>query len=82
MAEETAKFGSLAWFGAWAERLANAGLTAVTNTLTTAKTAVAPKSAATNSPGGVVGILAGLTWLPYALAGFAVLILVLVFRKK
>jgi hypothetical protein len=82
MAEvEGTKFGSTKWFLAWGERLANAGMEALTNTLTAKKTASAPQSDTAKSAGGF-SALAGLKWLPYALAGAAVLVLALVFRKK
>lgn len=79
---EEAKFGSSAWFLSWGERLLNAGLTKVTNVLTSKTTAAAPSSDSVRSSGSFAGVLAGMTWLPYALAGVAVLILVLVFSKK
>jgi len=82
MAEVTgAKFGSGDWFKAWGERLANAGLEMLTNTLTAKKTAAAPQSDTAKSA-GALSALTGLKWLPYALAGAVVLVLVLVFRKK
>jgi len=81
MAEVTAKAGSLDWFKAWGERLANAGMEYLTNTLTTKKTAAAPQTDTAKSAGGF-SALTGIKWLPYALAGAAVLVLLLVFRKK
>lgn len=84
MAEvEGTKFGSAKWFLAWGERLANAGLGVLTNTITAGKTAAAPPSDTAKSSGGFAKSLAGLpAWLAYAAVGAAVLILVLVFRKK
>ncbi|MBE3120031.1 MAG: hypothetical protein IMZ50_14910 [Candidatus Atribacteria bacterium] len=72
-----AAFGSAAWFKAWGERLANAGLEAVTNVITA-------KKVSTGSPTVTTGSVAAkaISWLPYALIGAAVLIMVLVLRKK
>jgi len=78
----TLKFGSGAWFLAWGERLANAGMTALTNTVTAKVTAAAPASSQSNSAGGFSALLGGLTWLPYAIVGAIVLIFVMVLRKK
>ncbi|MCJ7485275.1 MAG: hypothetical protein MUQ25_03785 [Candidatus Aminicenantes bacterium] len=77
MAEETAKFGSLSWFKGWGERLANAGLEAVTNVITAKKVS---SGSPTVTPGSVAA--KALTWLPYALIGAAALVLVLVMKKR
>jgi hypothetical protein len=83
MAEVTgAKFGSGDWFKAWGERLANAGLEVLTNTLTAKKTAAAPQSDTVKGDGVVKAITGLPAWLAYGLAGVAVLVLVLVLRKK
>lgn len=73
------KLGSKEWFSGLADQLANAGMTFLTNTLTSKKTASAPASSTTASAGG---FMAGLKWLPYAIVGAIVLIFVLVLRKK
>ncbi len=77
MAQEAAAFGSKSWFLQWGERLANAGLTAVTNLITGQKVG---QGVPTVTPGSLVK--PSFSWLPYAIAGGFVLILVLVLRKK
>lgn len=71
------KFGSLEWFKGWGERLANAGMEYLTNTLTAKKVSAGKP---TVTPGSVVGSV--VTWLPYALIGAAALVLVLVLKKR
>ncbi len=77
MAETEAKFGSLAWFKAWGERLIQAGIDGVTNELNP-KTVSAGEP--TVKPGSVMR--QAVSWLPYALIAGAALILVLVLKKR
>jgi len=73
------KLGSKEWFGGLADKLANAGMTFLTNTLTAKKTATAPDSSASSSVGGFSSVL---KWIPYVVIGAIVLIFVLVISKK
>ncbi len=73
------KLGSKEWFGGLAGQLANAGMTFLTNTLTTKKTAAAPASDSASSVGSFSGFM---KIIPYAVIGAIVLIFVLVIRKR
>lgn len=74
-----AKFGSTAWFLGWGEALANAGLTAVTNTLagkTLAKTTATAGSGTGTTDSKILG------WIPYILLAGAALVLILVIGRR
>jgi hypothetical protein len=79
-ATETAAFGSLAWFSAWGQQLANAGLTRVTNTILGNTTAEKTATATTTSSGSV--LTKAMTWLPYIVLAGAGLVLLLVLRRR
>lgn len=72
-----AKMGSLEWFKGWGERLINAGMEYLTNTITPKKIA---EGTPTVTPGSMVK--SAVSWLPYVLIGAAALVLVLVLKKK
>jgi hypothetical protein len=75
----TASFGSLDWFKAWGEQLANAGLTKITNNLLGTKTETVVQSAQTSS-GSI--LTKAMTWLPYIVLAGAGLVLLLVLRRR
>ena len=76
-AEEDVKFGSSSWFKAWGERLLQGAIDGVTNVLT-------PNTVQANVPTVTPGSVAqsALPWFPIAILGAALLILVLVLKKK
>jgi hypothetical protein len=74
-----AKFGSSAWFLGWGEALANAGLTAITNTI--AGKTLENKSAQTGS-GTATTDSKILGWIPYVLLAGAALVLILVIGRR
>jgi hypothetical protein len=76
---ETVKLGSKEWFKGLADQLVNAGMVALTNSLTARKTA---SGSQTDQNKSVQTAGFSLSWLPYAVAGAFVLVLVLVFRKS
>jgi hypothetical protein len=72
-----AKFGSLEWMKGWGERLVNAGLEYLTNTITPKKVT---EGGSNLTPGSVAK--SAISWLPYVLIGGAALVLILVLKKR